>query len=87
MNHNSGQIENYINKVKNTIENAQKELAEVKMIRENDPTEFSYLLHELQELQQEMPMYIQQASPVEKEKLLEAKEYLQYTQEVMEKGI
>ncbi|MBU9714178.1 DUF2524 family protein [Evansella tamaricis] len=82
-----GQVQDYINRVKTTIEEAQKELLEVKIIRENDPTEFSYVVNQLQELEGEFRSHLENASPAEKQELLEAKKYLQQTQEIMERGI
>ncbi|MDQ0253600.1 putative phage infection (PIP) family protein YhgE [Evansella vedderi] len=81
------QVEQYINKIKETINEAQKELAEVKIVRENDPTDYSYLMQQLQQLNEDMGDYLANATPKQREDLLEAREYLHYTQEIMTRGI
>ncbi|MCD8510158.1 MAG: YtzC family protein [Bacillus sp. (in: Bacteria)] len=81
------QIETYINQIKDTIDEAQKELAEVKTITENDPTEYSFLLKQLKELEGEMESYLTNATPEQKAELLVAREFLHYTEELMIRGI
>ena len=81
------QTETYINKVKNTIEDAQEALLEIKIITENDPTHFSFAMEKLSRLEDELPNYLQGASPEQREELLEAKKQLHYTKEVMVRGI
>ncbi|MDG5787108.1 DUF2524 family protein [Evansella sp. AB-P1] len=83
----NAQVEQYINEVKRTILEAQKELAEVKIIRENDPTEFSHLMQQLQQLNEELDHYLVNATNEQQADLREAQKYLQYTQELMERGI
>lgn len=81
------EVEQYINQVKETINEAQKELAEVKIVRESDPTEYSHVMQQLQQLNENMGDYLVDATPEQKADLLEAREYIHYTQELMTKGI
>ncbi|ARK30688.1 hypothetical protein [Halalkalibacter krulwichiae] len=52
-------IQSILNQVQKTIDQSLTELMEVKMIRENDPTEFSYLQHELNELEEKLASLLQ----------------------------
>jgi hypothetical protein len=81
------QVEQYISKVKDTITEAQKELAEVKIVSENDPTEYSHVMQQLLQLNDDMGDYLDNATPKQKEDLDEARKYIQYTQEIMNDGI
>lgn len=81
------QIEAFINQIKDTIDEAQKELAEVKTITENDPTEYSYSLKQLMDLEEEMDTYLTNATPEQRAELLAAREFIHYTEELMVRGI
>ncbi|MFA9556846.1 DUF2524 family protein [Evansella sp. AB-rgal1] len=84
---NNEEVELYINRVKDTISEAQKELAEVKIVRENDPTEYSYVMKQLQEMNEEMGVFLERATPSQREDLMEARKYIHYTQDIMTRGI
>ncbi len=79
-------IEQYLEKVQHTVDNALNELMEVKMVRENDPTEYSQLQKELQELRSEADLLLT-LHPFYKEKLIQTKERIQEIEEVMVRGI
>lgn len=81
------ELEAYVNEVKETIQNAQEALLEIKITRENDPSQYSFAMKELLRLEANFPGYYAKAGPDEKEILLEAKEQLEYTKDVMDKGI
>lgn len=66
------QVEQYISKVKETISEAQKELEKVKMVSENDPTEYSHVMQRLLQLNEDMGAYFSNATPKQKQDLAEA---------------
>ncbi|GAE34290.1 DUF2524 family protein [Halalkalibacter akibai] len=82
------QIEEFLTRIQSTVDQALTELIEVKIIRENDPTEFAFLQNELYELETELDSLIQDiGTSSEHSKLTEAKRRLNEIQEVMIKGI
>jgi hypothetical protein len=81
-------IEDFLTRVQSTVDQALTELMEVKMIRENDPTEFSFLQNELNKLEEEMEKLIQeQDGNPSHPRLQQAQNKLSEVQEVMVRGI
>ncbi|ADU31452.1 DUF2524 family protein [Evansella cellulosilytica] len=80
-------ITHYMMNVKETVEEAQKELLDIKIIREYDPTEYSYAFKQLKELEEEASVLLETATPEEQVAIREARDLVLYTQEVMTRGI
>ncbi|WP_088105516.1 DUF2524 family protein [Halalkalibacter urbisdiaboli] len=81
------EINPLLEKVEETIERALNELMEVKIIRENDPTEFALAQKELEEREEEILGLLSQASAEEKEALSNALERVKGVQKTMVRGI
>ena len=79
-------IEQFLQKTQRTVDQALNELMEVKVIRENDPTEYSQLLFELHELKREAEL-LSTLHPAHKENLMKTKEKISEIEVVMERGI
>ncbi|WP_332697695.1 DUF2524 family protein [Halalkalibacter lacteus] len=79
-------IEECLNRAQQTIDRALTELMEVKMIRENDPTEFAFAQKELDELQSEIDTLVNE-NDSDSPQLLEAQTRLNEVREIMIKGI
>ncbi|MBU8907973.1 hypothetical protein [Desertibacillus haloalkaliphilus] len=75
-------------KIEEIVSGALNELMEVKMIRENDPTEFSMYQHKLQQLDAELDMLLETAKPGEvRDALIEAHERVNQVRETLVRGI
>jgi len=84
----SDYLEDCLNRVQSTIDRALTELMEVKMIRENDPTEFPYLQNELNELDIEIHSLLERnQEESERTTLLEAQKKLHEVQDIMTRGV
>ncbi|MCL7749389.1 hypothetical protein [Halalkalibacter alkaliphilus] len=77
-------IEECLYRVQNLIDRALTELMEVKMIRENDPTEYAFIQKELGDLQGEFDQLVTEDQDP---RLEEAQKRLNEVREIMEKGI
>ncbi|WP_170885560.1 DUF2524 family protein [Bacillus alkalicellulosilyticus] len=84
---NTNEITIFINKAEQTIDQALNELAEVKIVRENDPSDFAYAQHQLQELQAEAEDLLEKVEFQERPVLVKVKQRLQEVQETMIRGI
>ncbi|MFC0472783.1 DUF2524 family protein [Halalkalibacter kiskunsagensis] len=79
-------IEECLTRAQQTIDRALTELMEVKMIRENDPTEFAFAQKELDEIQSEIDVLVKDNDSTNSQ-LLEAQARLNEVREIMIKGI
>jgi predicted transcriptional regulator len=75
-----------LNRAQQTINRALTELMEVKMVRENDPTEYAFAQKELNEVQSEIDTLINEEHS-NNAQLLEAQKRLNEVREIMIKGI
>ncbi|WP_096200653.1 DUF2524 family protein [Bacillus sp. FJAT-45350] len=75
----------FLDKVQATVDEALNELMEVKMIRENDVTEYSSLQHELNQLRDEADI-LMLSMPQHHKKLKEVQAKIDEIQEVMIRG-
>ncbi|MDT8860675.1 DUF2524 family protein [Alkalihalobacillus sp. MEB130] len=78
-------IEECLYRVQDVIDRALTELMEVKIIRENDPTEFAFVQKELSDLQIELDSFIDEES--NNTRLIEAQQRLNEVREIMTRGI
>jgi hypothetical protein len=81
------QIDSYISKAQETIESAHKELMDVKLIQQNDPTEYPFIMNQLMELDFEINELLSAASPEQRIQLEEAQQMLRDTKTIMIRGI
>ena len=81
------QIGEYLHKAQNTIDSAHKELLDVKLIQQNDPTEYPFIMNQIMELDEEINDLLTDASPEQREQLEEAQQQLRETKAIMIKGI
>lgn len=81
-------VEDCLQRAQLTVDQALTELMEVKMIRENDPTEFPYLQNELNRLEIEIASLIKDTHEENNLSRLQlAQEKLQEVQSIMVRGI
>ncbi|WP_332628974.1 hypothetical protein [Halalkalibacter flavus] len=78
-------IEECLYRVQNLIDRALTELMEVKMIRENDPTEYAFIQKELGDLQGEFDQLVGDKN--NDPRLEEAQKRLNEVREIMTRGI
>ncbi|KHF40396.1 DUF2524 family protein [Halalkalibacter okhensis] len=78
-------IEECLYRVQNLIDRALTELMEVKMIRENDPTEYAFIQKELADLQGEVNELVSEYN--QDPRLEDAQKRLNEVREIMIKGI
>ncbi|WP_169823129.1 DUF2524 family protein [Anaerobacillus alkalilacustris] len=81
------QINEYMRKAQDTIDNAHKELLDVKLIQQNDPTEYPFIMNQLMELDEEINDMLTAASPQQRTQLEEVQYQLRETKAVMIRGI
>lgn len=81
------QIDSYLSRANETIENAHKELLDVKLIQQNDPTEYPFIMNQLMELDEEIGELLTAASPEQRAQLEEAQHQLREAKTVMIRGI
>jgi hypothetical protein len=81
------QIDSYLTRAHETIESAHKELLDVKLIQQNDPTEYPFIMNQLMELDDEISELLTAASPEQRSQLEEAQHQLRETKTVMIRGI
>ncbi|MCT8138215.1 DUF2524 family protein [Anaerobacillus sp. CMMVII] len=81
------QIDSYLSRAHETIESAHKELLDVKLIQQNDPTEYPFIMNQIMELDEEINELLAQASPEQRDQLEEAQHQLRETKTVMIRGI
>jgi predicted transcriptional regulator len=79
-------IEECLNRAQQKVDRALTELMEVKMVRENDPTEYAFAQKELNEVQSEIDTLINEEHS-NNAQLLEAQKRLNEVREIMIKGI
>ncbi|WP_227938091.1 DUF2524 family protein [Alkalihalobacillus deserti] len=81
-------VEDCLKRVQSTVDQALTELMEVKMIRENDPTEFPYLQNKLNELEVEVSSLLENnQDDSHLSRLQEAQKKLNEVQDIMVRGI
>ncbi|OIJ15686.1 hypothetical protein BKP35_01450 [Anaerobacillus arseniciselenatis] len=81
------QVDEYLHKAQDAIDSAHKELLDVKLIQQNDPTEYPFIMNQIMELDEEINDLLTDASPEQREQLEEAQQQLQETKSIMIKGI
>ncbi|MFC0559746.1 hypothetical protein [Halalkalibacter alkalisediminis] len=85
---NADYVNDCLNRLQSTIDQALTELMEVKMIRENDPTEFPYLQNELNELDIEITLLLEKNQEGSHHtRLQEAQKKLHEVQDIMIRGV
>ncbi|GAE24525.1 hypothetical protein JCM9140_461 [Halalkalibacter wakoensis JCM 9140] len=78
-------IEDCIYRAQHVIDRALTELMEVKMIRENDPTEYAFVQKELGEIQDEVDKLVDEGR--HHERLKDTQKRLNEVREIMIRGI
>lgn len=81
------QIDKYLTKAQDTIDSAHKELLDVKLIQQNDPTEYPFIMNQIMELDEEINDLLTDASPSQREQLEVAQQQLRETKSIMIRGI
>lgn len=81
------QIDSYLEKTRSIIESANKELLDVKLIQQNDPSDYPYIMNQLMELDEEINDLLTDASADQRKQLEEAQEYIRDTKTIMIRGI
>ncbi|WP_161568142.1 DUF2524 family protein [Anaerobacillus alkaliphilus] len=81
------QIDSYLTRAQETIDSAHKELLDVKLIQQNDPTEYPFLMNQLMELDSEINDLLATASPEQRAQLEEAQHQIRETKTIMVRGI
>jgi hypothetical protein len=81
------QIDDYLTKAQDTIDSAHKELLDVKLIQQNDPTEYPFIMNQIMELDAEINDLLTAASPEQRAQLEEAQQQLRETKRIMIRGI
>lgn len=80
------EIERFLNKAQDLVDDGLDELLETKIIRENDLSDYSYIQHQLHELVEEADQLMVQY-PDQRSRLAELQRKIKEIQEVMVKGI
>lgn len=78
-------LEQFLEKTQRTIDQSLNELMEVKIIRENDLSEYSLCQKELEDLKEEAQM-LMIMHPTQQEKLKEVQKKIEEIQEVLVRG-
>ncbi|UOE92009.1 DUF2524 family protein [Alkalihalobacillus sp. LMS39] len=84
---NTNSIAHTLNRVQETIDFALNELMEVKIVRENDPTDYALAQKQLDDLTIELETLIEDSPIEERASLIEAQEKIREVQETMVRGI
>ncbi|OLO40448.1 hypothetical protein BTR23_08160 [Alkalihalophilus pseudofirmus] len=82
----NNELEHFLNKVQSVVDQGLDELLETKMIRENDPSDYSYIQFQLHELVEESDQLMKKF-PDQHEQLSDVQQKIKEIQEVMVKGI
>ncbi|WP_209122178.1 DUF2524 family protein [Alkalihalobacillus sp. BA299] len=80
------ELDHFLNKAQEIVDRGLDELLDTKIIRENDPSDYAYIQHQLYELVVEAEELMKKF-PDQHEKLSEFQEKIKEIQEVMVKGI
>ncbi len=81
------QVDSYLTRAQETIDSAHKELLDVKLVQQNDPTEYPFLMNQLMELDEEISELLTSASPEQRAQLEEAQQQIRETKTIMVRGI
>ncbi|WP_026672060.1 DUF2524 family protein [Alkalihalobacterium bogoriense] len=84
---NTNSVAQTLNRVQETIDFALNELMEVKIVRENDPTDYALAQKQLDDLSIELETLIEDSPIEERASLIEAQEKIREVQETMVRGI
>lgn len=80
------QIHEILKRTQDIVDSAHKELLDVKLIQQNDPTEYPFIMNQLTELDEEINELLA-ASPEQRTQLEEVQHYIRETKTVMIRGI
>lgn len=81
------QVNHYLSKAQDTIDSAHKELLDVKLIQQNDPTDYPFIMNQLMELDDEINELLADASPTQRDQLEQAQQQIRETKTIMIRGI